>query len=52
MVVEARYTGLYKATSKRFNAQVCHVWDVQNGQITRFQQYLDTMQMNDVFKRD
>lgn len=52
VVVEARYTGRYKATGKSFNAQVCHVWDVQNGQITRFQQYLDTMQMNDVFKQD
>jgi ketosteroid isomerase-like protein len=49
VVVEARYTGLYKPTGKRFNSQVCHVWDVQNGKITRFQQYLDTKQMNDVF---
>jgi uncharacterized protein len=52
VVVEARYTGLYKSTGKAFNAQVCHVWDVQNGKITRFQQYLDTMQMNGVFRRD
>lgn len=52
VVVEARYTGLFKPTGKRFNAQACHVWDVQDGKITRFQQYLDTMQMNDVFRRD
>jgi uncharacterized protein len=52
VVVEARYTGLYKPTGKRFNSQACHVWDVQNGEITRFQQYLDTMQMNGVFTQD
>src|SRR5215207_6714571 len=26
VVVEARYTGTYKATGKRLDCQVCHVW--------------------------
>jgi len=52
VVVEGRYTGIYKSTGKRFDAQLCHVWDVRNGKIARFQQYLDTMQANDVFGQD
>lgn len=48
VVVEARYGGTFKATGKSTNAQVCHVWDVKDGKITRFQQYVDTAQMQDV----
>ena len=48
VVVEARYNGLYKSTGKRLDAQVCHVWDVKDGKITRFQQYVDTKQLNEV----
>jgi len=28
--------------------QVCHVWDVQDGKLTRFQQYVDTAKLQDV----
>jgi ketosteroid isomerase-like protein len=48
VVVEGRYTGMYKSTGKRMDAQVCHVWDVKDGKITRFQQYVDTKQLNEV----
>ena len=48
VVVEGRYTGVYKSTGKRMDAQVCHVWDVKNGKIVRFQQYADTKQLNAV----
>ncbi len=48
VIVEARYSGMYKATGKRLDAQVCHVWDVKNGKLTRFQQYLDTAKFQDV----
>ena len=48
VVVEGRYTGLYKPTGKRLDAQLCHVWDVKNGKIVRFQQYVDTKQLNEV----
>jgi ketosteroid isomerase-like protein len=48
VVVEGRYTGMYKSTGKRMDAQVCHVWDVKDGKITRFQQYADTKQLNAV----
>ena len=48
VVVEARYSGVYKKTGKRLDAQVCHVWDFRDGKVTRFQQYTDTEQLNDV----
>ncbi|MGE3956917.1 MAG: nuclear transport factor 2 family protein [Vicinamibacterales bacterium] len=47
VVVEARYSGTYKATGKSLDAQVCHVWDVKDGKVTRFQQYTDTAKFQD-----
>jgi ketosteroid isomerase-like protein len=47
VIVEARYSGTYKATGKSIDAQVCHVWDVRDGKVTRFQQYVDTAQVQD-----
>lgn len=44
--------GRYRATSKRtgrpLDAQFVHVWDIQNGKVVRFQQYVDTDQFNRV----
>lgn len=48
VVVEARYKGIYKATGKKLDAQVCHIWDVKDGKVVRFQQYVDTKQLNAV----
>jgi uncharacterized protein len=48
VVVECRYRGVSKATGKRLDAQVCHIWGVRAGKITRFQQYIDTAQLQDV----
>jgi len=45
VVVEARYGGTYKATGKSLDAQVCHVWNLEDGKVTRFQQYVDTAQL-------
>jgi uncharacterized protein len=47
VIVEARYSGTYKATGKSMDAQACHVWDVKDGKVTRFQQYLDTAKIRD-----
>ena len=47
VIVEARYSGTYKATGKSIDAQVCHVWDVKDGKVTRFQQYVDTAKIQD-----
>ena len=48
VIVEARYTGTYKATGKSADMQVCHVWDVKDGRLTRFQQYVDTAKFQEV----
>jgi uncharacterized protein len=40
-----RYTGKYKATGKRIDAQFVHVFSVENGKVVRFQQYTDTLQV-------
>jgi uncharacterized protein len=48
VVVEGRYTGVFKETGKSLDAQVCHVWKVTDGKISGFQQYVDTGQLQDV----
>ena len=48
VIVEARYSGMYKPTGKSMDTQVCHVWDVKDGKVTRFQQYVDTAKFQDV----
>jgi ketosteroid isomerase-like protein len=48
VVVEARYSGKYKATGKDIDAQVCHAWTIKGGKVTKFQQYMDTAHMQDV----
>lgn len=42
VVVEGRYVGTHGVTGKSLDAQFCHVWSVENGKITKFQQYVDT----------
>ena len=42
---EGRYRGTVKATGKRLDVQMAHVWDVRDGKIVRFQQYVDTWQV-------
>jgi ketosteroid isomerase-like protein len=48
VIVEVRYSGTYKATSKSMDTQACHVWDLKDGKVTRFQQYVDTAKLWDV----
>lgn len=48
VIVEGRVSGRYKATGKSLDAQVCQVWDVKNGKLTRFQEYTDSAQWQDV----
>jgi ketosteroid isomerase-like protein len=44
VVVTGRYTGTYRATGLRVDAQFVHVWTFRNGQVAAFQQYTDTLQ--------
>lgn len=44
-----RYDAKYK-NGKAYNVQVAHLWTLENGKITAFQQYVDTKGMNDALK--
>lgn len=45
IVVLGRYRGTSKATGKAMNAQMVHVWRVEDGRVVAFQQYVDTLQV-------
>ena len=47
VIVEIRYDGKYKSTGKTLDAQACHIFRLRNGNITAFQQYIDTSQLQD-----
>lgn len=45
VVVLGRYNASNAATGKPLDAQVVHVWTVEDGQAIAFQQYVDTLQL-------
>jgi hypothetical protein len=45
IVMEGRYSGTYKATGRKTNAQVVHVWAVRDGKLVEFRQYADTAEL-------
>jgi ketosteroid isomerase-like protein len=45
VIVFGRYQGTYRATDKPINAQMVHVFTLANGKVTKFQQYVDTLQV-------
>jgi ketosteroid isomerase-like protein len=42
VAVVVRYTGTGQATGKQLDLPVVHVWDVSDGKIVRFRQFIDT----------
>ena len=48
VVMEGRYTGTYKSSSRTVDAQVCHVLRFRDGKLFSFQQYVDTGQLQAV----
>jgi ketosteroid isomerase-like protein len=44
VVVLGRYGGTFKATGRALDAQMAHVWRIEDGKAARFQQYTDTLQ--------
>jgi ketosteroid isomerase-like protein len=42
VVSEGRYTGVYKSTGIAVDSQFAHVWQINDGKLTGFQQYTDT----------
>jgi ketosteroid isomerase-like protein len=43
-----RYTGTGKATGKALDVPVVHVWDVRDGKVARFRQFIDTVKYAEV----
>jgi len=48
VVALGRYKARHSETGKDLNAQFAHIWWLEGGKITRFQQYADTAQAIDV----
>jgi ketosteroid isomerase-like protein len=42
VLAEVRYKGTGKSTKTALDAQAAHVWDLRDGKVVRFQQYVDT----------
>lgn len=49
VVVLGRYTGSHAASGKPLDAQFVHHWTVEDGKVTRFQQYTDTEQWTRIY---
>ena len=43
-----RYTGTGKATGKDLDVPVVHVWDIRDGKLARFRQFIDTVKFAEV----
>lgn len=48
VAVVTRYTGTGTETGKELDLAVTHVWDVSDGELTRFRQFIDTARFNEV----
>ncbi len=48
VVALGRYRGTCKATGRRLDAQLAHVWRLKDGKAAAFQQYVDTLQVDRV----
>lgn len=42
VLAENRYAGTGKATGRRLDIQAAHVWELRDGKVVQFQQYVDT----------
>ena len=51
VVVLGRYRGTYRATGRALDAQLVHVWRLEDGKVVRFHQYVDTLQTARVVER-
>jgi uncharacterized protein len=48
VVTVVRYTGTGKATGKKLDLPVVHVWEVRDGKVARFRQFADTAKFLEV----
>ena len=44
-----RYSGVVKATGKRFDCAVAHIFTIRDGKVTRFLDFMDTAHMADAY---
>jgi hypothetical protein len=47
-----RYTGTGKATGKSLDVPAVHVWDLSDGKLARFRQFIDTAKFAEVVPAD
>jgi ketosteroid isomerase-like protein len=50
IIVTGRYKAKNKITSKEINVQFVHMWTLNDGLVTKFQQYADTFQVVEAMK--
>jgi ketosteroid isomerase-like protein len=51
VVVLGRYQGTYLSTGRTLDAQLVHVWRIEDGKAVAFQQYTDTLQVARITER-
>jgi uncharacterized protein len=47
VAVVVRYSGTAKATGNTLNLPAVHVWDVRDGKVSRFRQFIDTVKFRE-----
>ena len=50
VVAYGTYTGTHKLTGKYFEARVAHVWKLKEGEIISFEQFVDSVPVNNSMK--
>lgn len=50
IIAEGMYSGVYKETGKSFEAEFVHVWQLENGKIVKFKQYVDSHLVREAMK--
>jgi len=50
IIVTGRYKAKNKMTAKEINVQFVHMWTLEDGMVTKFQQYADTYQVVEATK--
>ena len=48
VVAVVRYTGTGKDTGKPLDLPVVHIWDIRDGKLARFRQFIDTVKFAEV----
>ena len=52
VAVVVRYTGTGKVTGKTLDVPAVHVWEIRDGKLSRFRQFIDTVKFAEVVPTD